>query len=519
MLREHSYPLLGMLVVLDLLMTAAAWVLAYVIRFETGWVAYTHKPPLTPEYLGLLVVICPISLLAYYRGGLYRPKRYRSLIAEWIEIAKACTWAFVAIVAVTYFAVYFIPGVDFFSRKMFAIYFVLAPACLAISRAVARGLLRVARRRGFNLRYVAIVGTGRHAQAALHALRRNRWYGAVVQYFVDDPPPTPSVPSAPLAKAMPTAAAVASAARTHAAAVHPQPRPAPPPAETLRPVRLLRRIHGVPVYGPLERIDAIVRDHPVDLIIIALSRHHAHLLPDLMHRLRHCLADIQLVPDVTGFYAMNLSAGDLDGLPLLSLRTTSLQGMPALIKRLMDVVLAAALLVLFAVPMLVIAGLIRLTSPGPVLYRQVRMGLDGRRFTMLKFRTMYADAGEPEGPAWTRPDDARRTPLGRWLRRWSLDELPQLLNVLRGDMSLVGPRPERPELIERFKEELPAYMLRHKVRAGMTGWAQVHGLRGNTSLRKRLQYDLYYINNWSLALDIRILLLTLVRVWRHEHAY
>ena len=210
---------------------------------------------------------------------------------------------------------------------------------------------------------------------------------------------------------------------------------------------------------------------------------------------------------------------DLDGIPVINVNDVPLRGFNSAVKRLMDLALSTASLLVLALPFAVIAAAIRFTSPGPVFYRQERMGLDGRPFTVLKFRSMFDDAERDTGPVWTRANDPRRTPLGRVLRRFSLDELPQLWNILKGEMSIVGPRPERPFFVEQFKARVPQYMLRHKVKAGLTGWAQVNGWRGNTSIEKRIEYDLYYIENWSIALDVKIIWLTLLRLSFHRHAY
>jgi len=209
----------------------------------------------------------------------------------------------------------------------------------------------------------------------------------------------------------------------------------------------------------------------------------------------------------------------MDGLPVVHLTQVPLTGWMSLVKRSLDIAISGTALVLLSPVCGAIALAIRIADRGPVLYRQRRMGLDGRPFNILKFRSMVVDAEGASGPVWTSPDDERRTRFGALLRRWSLDELPQLWNVLRGEMSLVGPRPERPEFVREFKEKFPQYMLRHRVRSGITGWAQVHGWRGNTSLSKRIEYDLYYIENWSLALDFRILWMTLRHGFRHHNAY
>jgi exopolysaccharide biosynthesis polyprenyl glycosylphosphotransferase len=225
---------------------------------------------------------------------------------------------------------------------------------------------------------------------------------------------------------------------------------------------------------------------------------------------RECI-NVHVVPDLLQFIALRARLEDLDGLPLISINDVPLRGINNVLKRLVDLLLSSIVVVLGALPAAVIATLIRLSSPGPAFYRQVRMGLDGKAFTVYKFRSMPVDAEEVSGPVWARENDPRATPVGRWLRRHDIDELPQFWNVLRGDMSIVGPRPERPFFVEQFKHRIPQYMLRHKVKAGITGWAQVNGWRGNTSLEKRIEFDLYYIGNWSLSLDFKIMWLTLMR--------
>jgi exopolysaccharide biosynthesis polyprenyl glycosylphosphotransferase len=217
------------------------------------------------------------------------------------------------------------------------------------------------------------------------------------------------------------------------------------------------------------------------------------------------------VPDLLQFITLRARLEDLDGLPIININDVPLQGFNAWLKRAIDVALSATALVVLSIPLAIIALLVKTTSRGAIFYAQERMGLDGRAFTVYKFRSMYEDAESASGPIWAREDDPRATPLGKWLRKLDLDELPQFWNVLRGDMSIVGPRPERPFFVEQFKHKIPQYMLRHKVKAGITGWAQVNGWRGNTSLEKRIEYDLYYIENWSVSLDLKIMWLTVFR--------
>jgi len=276
---------------------------------------------------------------------------------------------------------------------------------------------------------------------------------------------------------------------------------------------------GVPVLGGYAQLKSVLREHRIDQVVVALPREDTALLEKVLADLDDEFVSVRIVPDLLHVMTLQSSVEEIDGLPVICLRESPLVGWAAVQKRAFDVVVSGLALLLGAPFLLAIALAVRLTSGSPVLYGQERMGLDGRLFRMLKFRTMVHGAERESGPVWTVEDDPRRTRLGAFLRRTSLDELPQLWNVLRGDMSLVGPRPERPVFIEQFRREVPGYMLRHKVKAGCTGWAQVHGWRGNTSLHERVEHDLYYIQNWSLGLDLRILLMTLWRGVLHRNAY
>jgi Undecaprenyl-phosphate glucose phosphotransferase len=228
--------------------------------------------------------------------------------------------------------------------------------------------------------------------------------------------------------------------------------------------------------------------------------------------------DIKIIPDLYQFVSVGGAIEEFEGLPVISLQESPIDGINLVTKRILDLTLALTISIVISPLLLLIAILVKTTSRGPIFYKQERVSVDGSSFSILKFRTMYTDA-ETHGPGWTTKGDSRVTPLGRFLRSWSLDELPQLLNVLRGDMSIVGPRPERPVFINEFRQRIPRYMLRHKVPAGMTGWAQVNGWRGDTSIDKRIEYDLYYIENWSLALDLKILFMTIFKGFRDRNAY
>lgn len=464
MLKQYNRLMLLLLVLADAAAISAAWLSAYWLRF--AWLpAPKGVPELDDKFLPMLPIVVVAHLIIFYRVRLYRPRRSHTILSETRDIVKAFFVAVAAVVLIDYA----FPASHKISRAFVLTYAVVGATLFALFRGTLRAALRFMRQQGFNQRTSAIVGTGRIAQRVLYTLRRSRWTGYQVAYFVGE-----------------------------------QRRAGQPLA-------------GVDVFGPLEELEAIVERHPVDAIFVALPASQGAREAEVLAALEHSTADVRIVPDLSPAYSIRPNVGKLGDLPILTVRQTPLEGSNALWKRGFDVVVGSICLVIAAVPMLAIAGLVKLSSPGPVLYRQRRMGLDGCEFDMLKFRTMRADA-ETGGPVWSRENDPRRTKLGRFLRRSSLDELPQLFNVLRGEMSLVGPRPERPEFIAQFKHEIPQYMLRHKMKAGMTGIAQMRGYRGATSLKKRIQHDVFYIRNWSLWLDFRILVWTVFGVWfsRHE---
>ncbi len=458
MLKQHSRLFEHLTLAVDLVLIGACWLAAYGLRF------YVVGPPLVaasiPPFRDYLLQLVPIMLLwgvAFRWFGLYRPRRLGSHLAEWIDVAKASTFGVLMLVAVMRFL---FKEVEY-SRLVIVYFWVLSIVAVSFWRATFREIMRAARRSGFNLRHALVVGGGEPAAEVLGALRRRPDVGVNVLGLVGDKS---------------------------------------------------ERLSGLaPWLGRLEDLRAVLDQHPVDIVFVALP--HAET-----GRLRAVLADIgdepvtiHLVPDVYALVSLGGGVEELEGVPLIHLRASPLHGWNAVLKRAMDLTVGTAALIALAPLMLAIAAAIRLTSPGPILLRQERMGLDGKPFLMLKFRTMRVDAEAETGPVWASPADPRCTRLGAVLRRFSLDELPQLVNVLRGQMSLVGPRPERPVFVREFRQRFPGYMLRHKVKAGMTGWAQINGWRGNTSLEKRLEYDLYYIERWSLALDLKILAQTF---WR-----
>ncbi len=276
---------------------------------------------------------------------------------------------------------------------------------------------------------------------------------------------------------------------------------------------------GAPVLGRISDLPSLIDEHSIDEAIIALPEASHEEILTIISLCERGKVSIKVYPDVFQIMAAQVSIGDLGGLPLLTVRDVALRGWRLTLKRAVDLIGGAIGLVVLSPLMLLVAVLVKLDSQGPVFYTQVRMGLDARPFWMIKYRSMRTDAEAETGPVWATEDDPRRTRLGAFIRRFSIDEWPQFINVLLGEMSLVGPRPERPVFVEQFKRSIPRYMDRHREKSGLTGWAQVNGLRGDTSIAERTKYDLWYIENWSLLLDFKIILKTIFNAFTSENAY
>jgi len=462
MYRRHGDKLRWVFLGGDLAVTAGAWLGGYALRYAL-WPSPDGVPDV-PLVLGALPSVLVLAAVAYHLAGLYEIHRLRQLPRELGVVCKASGLLFVLVITVTFYRR------DLYeSRLALGLFLVLSGVGLALARRGIWRVLKYLRGRGLNYGRALIVGAGRPGRLGAETSRQNAWTGLETVGFVDD------------------------AARQV-------------PAD-------------VPLLGTIDEIRRVVAEHNIDHVFIALPFSRYGELPRVSEALAGVLVEVQLVPDLPILAGMRLAMLEIDNVGFLSLRRDPHHGFARVAKRATDLVLGTAALVLAAPLMAVLAVAVRLSGPGPILFRQTRAGLGGRPFAMLKFRTMRPDAERETGPVWAARGDERCTRVGRFLRRWSLDELPQLFNVLAGDMSLVGPRPEREVFVEQFRRQLPGYTERHRVKAGMTGWAQVNGWRGNTSLRHRLACDLYYIANWSLALDLKILLLTLWCGLRHRNAY
>lgn len=458
MLRSRSQLFLWLFRLADVVLVLLAWIGGYGIRLLGDRLGWSHFPiPSFKDFLFLVVLTAVLTPTVFTWQGAYVARRTQPLTRE-LALALRCA----GIVWLAMFLFSTLVARLLLSRLLLVGMFLSWVALLTVERLAVRGLLRWARRRGYNQRYATIVGTGQVAQQLFWSLRNEPWMGIQVAYFA-----------------------------------------------TFSPQR--STLCGIPVCDLAGGLAALLDRQPVDMVFLALPAREASLTRELLGQAHRTTVQVAIVPELPSPGLLRHSLIELDDLQILVLTGSPMFGWRGIAKRAIDVVGAGLGLVLLSPVMLGAALLVKLTSGGPVIYRQQRCSIGCQSFMLYKFRSMRADAEGDTGPVWSSKDDPRVTPVGRFLRRCNLDELPQLWNVLAGDMSLVGPRPERPGLIAEFRDVVPRYMLRSHVKAGLTGWAQVHGYRGDTRLRKRIQYDLHYISHWSLALDAWIILWTAVQ--------
>jgi len=462
---------------------ALAWIVAYYARFHST-VFTTLVPPYkgVPEfrdYAQLLPLLVILAAVVFALQGLYRLRRPLSAVDDALRVAGAFIVTSALALGVTlYIRIYFrfapevAPRAEY-SQGVFVLFTLFGIPLVIAGRRLLLAHYERAWARGENAVRILVAGTSDLGQTVARKLAAHQRLGFNVVGFL-----TESGASGPF--------------------------------------------EGRPVLGTLSQANDLIASHSIDAVYVALSvERHAEMV-DLVKNLNNEFVDVRIVPDLLQCLTLRAGIEDLDGIPIVSVNETPMNGPAAVAKRLMDITGALALLIgLTIIPVLpaIVVAIALKGGKGPIIYSQERMTVDGRSFPVYKFRTMVEDAEASTGPVWAVDGDPRRTALGAFLRKYNLDEWPQLLNIIKGDMSLVGPRPERPSFVAEFKNHIPNYMLRHRVRGGLTGWAQVHGWRGNSSLEKRIEFDLYYIENWSLTLDIKILVLTLFRGFGQTHAY
>ena len=466
MIRDNQKFLNRLQVIIDAFVIAIAYALAYWFKFCSG--LFVNGPHWDFEsYATYLAVIIPGYLILYLAFNLYTPKRVQGRRLELSNIIKANT-----IGVMLFIIVLFGMHLDDFSRGMLGIFYVVNIVLETAERNGIRMFLRDIRRKGFNIKQILLVGYSRAAEEYIDRIRSNPQWGYVIRGILDD-----NVESG-------------------------------------------TEYRGVKVLGKIDNLFVILPENRLDEIAITLGLDEYSKLEHIVALCEKSGVHTKFIPDYNNIIPTKPYTEDLLGLPVINIRYVPLTNtFNSIVKRTMDIFGSIFCIILFSPLMLVAAILVKTTSEGPLIYKQERVGLHNKPFYMYKFRSMEVQNPTEERKAWTVPGDPRVTMVGKILRMTSIDEMPQFFNVLKGDMSLVGPRPERPLFVEKFREEIPRYMIKHQVRPGMTGWAQVNGYRGNTSIRKRIDCDLYYIENWSVGLDIKILFLTVFKGFINKNAY
>ena len=472
MIKDNQKRLNRMHVLLDILVTVVAYALAWFIVIS-GKVLPLDEGVLKPQvYFMALIFIVPIYLILYASFHLYVPKRIQGRRSELANICKANVIGLMLFTFVLFGLRRFVSHLSYFSTKMILAFFAANIILLEAERISIRIFLRSLRTNGYNQKHVLLIGYSRAAEGFIDRVSVNPEWGYHVQGILDD---------------------------------H-------------RPAGFAYK--KVQVLGPTNHLEDFLASNTLDEIAITLSIKEYSNLEQIVAACEKSGVHTKFIPDYNNIIPTIPYMEDLQGLPVIHIRHVPLTGVfNATMKRIVDLAGALFGLIVFSPLMLVTALLIKITSPGPVLFSQERIGLHNRPFKMYKFRSMEVQDPGRERSQWTTPHDPRVTPVGRFIRKTSIDEMPQFFNVLIGDMSLVGPRPERPLFVEKFKEEIPRYMIKHQVRPGLTGWAQVNGYRGDTSITKRIEHDLYYIENWSLGFDFKIMFLTIFKGFINKNAY
>ena len=469
MIKDNQRHFNRLHVLIDALVVIASWMLAWVIQFkilgETTGLTFR-------QYMVVLVFLVPVYLTLYMAFSLYTTKSVRRKQVELGKIAPADTIGLLIFLAGMYLTRSSSDITDNYSRRMLFYFYVINIAMEGLVRNFIRLGLQRLRRKGFNQKHMLLVGYSRAAEEYVDRMKANPEWGYELMGILDDN------------------------------------------------VECGMRYRGVQVVGRTEEIEELLDRTSPDEIAITLGLSEYSKLEHIVAVCEKSGVHTKFVPDYNNIIPTRPYTEDIDGLPVINIRHVPLTNtFNAVLKRVMDFAGGLAAIILFSPVMLITAIAIKATSPGPLIYTQERVGLHNKNFRMYKFRSMDVQSPKKERGAWTVPDDPRVTPIGKIIRKTSIDELPQLFNVLKGDMSLVGPRPERPFFVEKFREEIPRYMIKHQVRPGLTGWAQVNGYRGNTSIRKRIEYDLYYIENWTPGFDIKILFLTIFKGFVNKNAY
>jgi len=472
-ITRHRARLIRLFILSDVVAIFASYFYSYLFRF------YAYIIPIDPgkgippikSYILVFPFFLLTHLVIFYFQGFYKSRLKRTKIEDFLFITLNATLSILLILAILSYLSSYSQGARPLFRMTFklshgflGVYFVVVVFMISFLRNQIYFFMKRRYARGLNLQNVLIVGAGEMGKAVAQKLFQYKDLGFVVKGYLDDEK------------------------------------------------KVGEKIDvngGVEVVGALKDLGPILEKSDISDVYVALDLSNYSKILETLKIVNKYPVNVRLIPDLFQLLTLKANIQDLDGFPVISIDEVPLRGMKRFVKRLMDISFSSLILILFSPLILVVSFLIKMSSRGPVFFKQERVGIDGRRFVLHKFRTMIYDAEKETGPVMCKPDDPRITKIGRFLRKYSIDEIPQFVNVLKGEMSLIGPRPERPNFVKDFAERIPKYMLRHKVKSGITGWAQVHGLRQDTSIEKRLEYDFYYIQNWSLALDLEIFWKTL----------
>jgi len=453
--------------IIDAIVLVLSYFLAWLIRFVGPMAATAVRTRSFQQYMLMLVFIVPVYLLLYQAFTLYTPMRMQGRRLVLANIVKANSLGLLILM----FTFYMIDESDF-SRSTYIMFYVINIVLQWCARMLIFALLRNMREKGLNQKQMICVGYSRAAEEYIDRVLANPQWGYVIRGILDD-----NVPAGTEYK-------------------------------------------GIKILGRIANLNIILPENRLDEIAITLGLSEYYRLEEIVALCEKSGVHTKFIPDYNKIIPTKPYTEDILGLPVINIRYVPLNNtFNALVKRAMDIAGSIVGIIVTSPLMLLMCVIIKLTSPGPLIYKQERVGLHNQTFRMYKFRSMEVQPESEEKKAWTVKNDPRVTPIGKFMRHTSIDELPQLFNILKGNMSLVGPRPERPFFVEKFREEIPRYMVKHQVRPGLTGWAQVNGYRGDTSIRKRIEYDLYYIENWTLGLDIKILFLTIFKGFVNKNAY
>ena len=472
MIKDNQQHFNRLQVVMDAVVMIVSYAFAWWLKFSSGFVDKEIGVLSFEFYMRALILIVPLYILLYYAFNLYTPKRVQGRRLEFSNIVLANTVGLLILMAGFFLALSYSEQLKNFSRSMFIYFFMINIVLEEIERLMIRAFLRSIRKNGYNQKHILLVGYSKAAEQYIDRIKQNPQWGYNIRGILDD-----NIARGTMYK-------------------------------------------GVKVIGSVGNLSYILPENKLDEIAITLGLEEYYKLEKIVAECEKSGVHTKFIPDYGNIIPTRPYTEDLLGLPVINIRYVPLSNtFNALIKRLTDIIGSIICIIIFSPIMLTSAVLVKMTSKGPLIFKQERVGLHNKPFQMYKFRTMYVQTEEEERKGWTQKNDPRVTSVGRFLRKTSLDEFPQLFNVLKGDMSIVGPRPERPQYVEKFREEIPRYMIKHQVRPGMTGWAQVNGYRGDTSIRKRIEHDLYYIENWTLGLDIKILFLTVFKGFINKNAY